>query len=108
MWKCWVYSKHNVTMQTTAEFASNSTANIRLSKRPSFILLTSNKFIRKSKSVAAKKLCGGVVTVKIPRKLTYGSWFCKVVGCKTQVSIVLGCSPKRFTWKVEREQKSAY
>ena len=39
--------KHNVTMQTTAEFASNSTANIKLSKRPSFLLLTSNKFITK-------------------------------------------------------------
>ena len=33
-----------LTMQTTAEFASNSTANIKLSKRPSFFLLTSNKF----------------------------------------------------------------
>ena len=57
----WVCSKHNVTMQTTAEFASNSTANIKLSKWPSFLLLTSDNFIMKSIKVAAKKLCGGVV-----------------------------------------------
>ena len=57
-------------MQTTAEFARNSTANIKLSKRPSFFLLTSNKFITKSKNVAAKNLCGGVVVLKIPRNLT--------------------------------------
>ena len=46
--------QNNVTMQTTAEFASGSTANIKLSKRPSFFLLTSNKFITKSKNVADK------------------------------------------------------
>ena len=100
IWKCWACSEHNVT----AEFASNSTANIKLSKRPSFLLLTSNKFITKSKNVAAKKLCGGVVALKIPRKLTCDGWFCNVVGCKTQISIELGCSPERFTWKVEKEQ----
>ena len=53
-------------MQTTVEFASSSTANIKLSKRPSFLLLTSNKFITKSKNVAAKRLCGGVVAQKYP------------------------------------------
>ena len=84
-------------MQTTAEFAGNPTANIKLSKRPSFVLLTSNKFITKSKNIAAKKLCGGI-------KLTCDGWFCNVVGCKTQISIELGCSPERFTWKVEKEQ----
>ena len=73
MSNCWACSKHNVTMQTTVEFASNSTANIKLSKRPSFLLLTSNKFITKSKNVAAKKLCGEVIGLKIPRKLTYDS-----------------------------------
>ena len=96
--------QNNVTLQTTAKFASNSTANIKLSKRPSFLLLTSSKFITKSKNVAAKKLCGGVVALKIPRKLTCDGWFCNVVGCKTQISIELGCSPERFTWKVERQQ----
>ena len=90
-------------MQTTAKFASNSTADIKPSKCPSF-LLTSNKFITKSKNAATKKLCGGVVALTIPRKLTCNSWFCNVVGCKTQISIELGCSPERFTWKVEREQ----
>ena len=70
-------------MQTTAEFASNSTANIKLSKHPNFLLLTSDKFITKSNKVAAKKLCGGVVAL---------------------ISIELGCSPERFTWKVKREQ----
>ena len=56
------------------------------------------------KNVAAKKLCGGVVALKISRKLTCDGWFCSVVGCKTQISIELGCSPERFAWKVEREQ----
>ena len=66
-------SENNVAMQTTAEFASNSTANIRLSKRPSFLLLTSKNFITKGKNVAAKKLCGGVVALKIPGNLTCDS-----------------------------------
>ena len=70
MRNCWACSKHNVTMQTTAEFVSNSTANIKLSKRPNILLLTSDKFITKSNKVAAKKLCGGVAALKIPRKLT--------------------------------------
>ena len=91
-------------MQTNAEFASNSTANIKLSKRPSFFLLTSNKFITKSKNAVDKKLCGQTVTLKITRKLIYDSWFCNVTGCKTQVSIELGCFPGRFTWKVQGEQ----
>ena len=69
MSNCWACSRHNVTMQMTAEFANNSTASIKLSKRPIFLLLTSNKFITKSKNVA-KKLCGEVVALKIPRKLT--------------------------------------
>ena len=43
--------KTYVTMQTTAEFASSSAANIKLSKRPSFLLLTSNKFITKIETV---------------------------------------------------------
>ena len=60
---------NNVTMKTTAELASNSTANIKLSKPPSFLVLTSNKFIMKIKDVVAKKLCGRVVALKIPRKL---------------------------------------
>ena len=100
MWNCCACSKHNVTMQTTAKFASNSIANMKLSKRPSFFfLLTSKKFFTKSKNVATQKLCGGVVALKIPRKLTCDSWICNVVGCKTQASIGLGCSPGRFSWK---------
>ena len=63
-------SENNVAMQTTAEFASNSTANIKLSKHLSFFLLTLHKFFMKSKNVAAKKLCGRVVVLKVPRKLT--------------------------------------
>ena len=99
-----VHVQYNVTMQTTVEFAGNSTANIKLSKRPSVLLLTSNKFITKSKNLAAKKLCGGVVALEILRKLTCDGWFCNDAGCKSQISIKLGCCPKRFTWKVEREQ----
>ena len=87
-------------MQTTAEFASNSTANNKLSKHPSFLLLASNKFITKSKNAVAKKLCGRVVALKIgscSKKLTCNGWFCNLEGCKTQISIELGCSPERFT-----------
>ena len=69
-----------------------------------FFLLTSNKFITKSKNEAAKKLCGGIVALKIPRKLTFDGWYCNVVGCKTQISVELGCSPERLTWKVDGEQ----
>ena len=57
-------------MLTTAEFASNSTTDIKLSKYPIFLLLTSSKFVTKSKNATTKKLCGGVVALKIPRKLT--------------------------------------
>ena len=49
--------KHNLTMRATAEFASNLTANIKLSKHLGFFfLLTSNKFFTKSKTAAAKKI----------------------------------------------------
>ena len=48
-----------------------TTGNIKLSKRQSFFLLASNNFITKSKNVAARKLCGGIVALKIPRKLTF-------------------------------------
>ena len=99
-----VHVQYNVTMQTTVEFASNSTANIKLSKRPGVLLLTSNKFITKSKNLAAKKLYGGVIALEILRKLTCDGWFCNVVGCKSQISKKLGCCPERFTGKVEREQ----
>ena len=58
----------------------------------------------KSKNAAAKKLCAGVVAIKIPRKLTYDGWFCNVVGCTTPILIELGCSAERFTWKVQRKQ----
>ena len=55
MWnvKCQI-AGHCNNANTTAEFASNSIANIKLSRRPSFLPLTSNKFITKSKNVAAK------------------------------------------------------
>ena len=62
-------------MQTTAEFTSNSTANIELSEHMSFFLLTSNKFFTKSKNKTAKNLCGAVVALKIRRKLTCYSYF---------------------------------
>ena len=84
-------------MQTNTEFASNSTASIKLLKHRVFFHLTSNKLFTKSKNVVAKKLCGGVVALKVPRKLTCYSWFCNAVGCKTKISVVLGCSPGRFT-----------
>ena len=66
-----------------------------------FFHLTSDKFFfTKSKNATAKKLCDGEVALKVPRKLICYSWFCNVVGCKTQISVVLGCSPGRFTSKV--------
>ena len=42
-------SENNVTMQTTTEFARNSSANIKLSEHLKFFLLTSNKFFTKAK-----------------------------------------------------------
>ena len=91
-------SENNVTMQTTAEFVSNSTANIKLSKHMSFFSSLWTKFF--TKSLADKKLCGGVVAAKVPRKLICYSWFCIAVDCKTQISVVLDNSPERLTWKV--------
>ena len=80
-------------MQTTAEFASNSTANIKLSKRPSFFLLTSNKFITKIKNVADKKLCGGAVALKTNLR----QLILQCCDFKNRISIELACSPGRFT-----------
>ena len=37
-------------------------------------------------NVAAQKLCGSVVVLKIPRKLTCGSSFCNDGSCKTRIS----------------------
>ena len=92
--------KHNVTMKTTAKFASNSSASIKLSKHLSVFSLDFKEVLYEEQNVAAKKLCGGVVALKLLRKLTCNSWFCNVVGCKTLISIVLGCSPGKCTWKV--------
>ena len=57
-------------MERTSEFAGNSTANIKLSKRP----LDSEQLFTKSKNVATKILCNGVVALTIPRKLTCDSF----------------------------------
>ena len=57
----------------------------------------------KSKNEVTKKLCDGVVALKIPRKLTCESWFCNAGGCKTQILIELDCNPLKFNWKVEGE-----
>ena len=91
-------------MQTTAEFANNSTTNIKLSKRPSFLSLDFEQVHYEKKRSRLKKLFGGVVALKISRKLTCDSWFCNAGGCKTQISIELGCSSGKFAWIVEGEQ----
>ena len=80
-------------MQTTAKFASNSTANIKLSEHLSFFLLTSTKFFTKSKNVAAKKIMWWSSCSESTQKTNSLQLFCNVVGYKTQISIVLG----RFT-----------
>ena len=99
-------------MQTTSEFASNSTVNIKLSEHLSFFLVTSNKFFTKSKNEAAKKLCGGVVALKVILKIILLQLFCNVVGYKTQISIVLGCmQPREIYMESLRRtilQRSAY
>ena len=41
-------------------------------------------------NAAAKKLGGGVVALKIPRKLTCGSSFCNALGSKTQILMEIG------------------
>ena len=91
-------------MQTTSEFTRNSPANIKLSRLQCFFSIHFEQVFYESKNVAAKKLCVGVVALKIPRKLSCDSWFCNVVGCKTQILIELGCRPGRSTWKVWGEQ----
>ena len=60
-------------MQTTGELASNLTANIKLSKHPSSFSLDFEQVLYESKNVAAKKLSGGVVALKISRKPTWSS-----------------------------------
>ena len=72
----------NIMQQCTAEFNSNSTANIKFSKHPSCFFMTLNRFFTKRKDIAIKKLFSGVVALKISRKLTCGSSSCDVVGCK--------------------------
>ena len=67
---------------------------------PEFFSLDFEQVLFEKKNAAAKELCAGVVALKKTRKLTCDSWFCNVVGCKTQVSIVLGCSLGRFIWQV--------
>ena len=92
------FSKHNVTMQTTAEFASNSTANIKLSEHLSFFLVTSNKFFTKSKC-SRKKIMWWSSCPESSRKTNLLQLFCNVVGYKTRMSIVLGYmqpSPRMF------------
>ena len=45
IWEMWnvkllgTFKTYNITMQATAEFASNSSTNIKLSKRPNFFSL---------------------------------------------------------------------
>ena len=39
--------------------------------------------------LAAQKLCGRVVVLEMPKKLTCNSSFCSVGGCKTQISLEL-------------------
>ena len=56
MENCWACSKHNVTMQTTAEFASNSTANIKLSKRPRFFSLDFEQVLHEKQECSRKKM----------------------------------------------------
>ena len=60
-------------MQTTAELASNSTANIKFSKRPSFFSLDFEQVLYEKKNAAAKELYTGVVALKKTRKLTCDS-----------------------------------
>ena len=95
--------QNNTTMPTT---------NNKLSKPPSFFFLDFEQVLReivfgrkfllnflvevvyytfsKSKNVSAKKLCGGEVALKIPRKLTCRSSFFNAAGCKTEISVELG------------------
>ena len=93
------------------------TANIKLSKPPRFFSLDFEQvlyeivFGRKflfhffvvvvyyfCKTVGAQKLCGGVVALKIPRKLSCGSSFCNILGwLKFPWN---WATPGGFTWKV--------
>ena len=95
---CWARSKHNVTKETTAEFTSNSTANINSQNaRVVFFLF------RKNKNEAAKKLCGGVAALKIRWKLTFGSSSCNIVGFRTHISMELGYTREIYLKSLRRK-----
>ena len=84
-------SENNVTIQKTAKFACNLTANIKLSEHLSFFPLTANKFFKKSKNAAAKKNIWWSSCSESTQKTNLLQLFCNVVGYKSQISIVLGC-----------------
>ena len=72
----------NIMQQCTAEFNSNSTANIKFSKCLSFFSYDFEQVLYKEKKYSHKKIFSGVVALKISRKLPCGSSSCNVVGCK--------------------------
>ena len=81
-------------MQTTAEFAGNSNANITLLKQTSLFLSWVRTIFLQGKNIAVKKLSGGVVALEIPRKLTCGNSFCNFF-----ISLQLNDFQKKFLAK---------
>ena len=53
--------------------------------------------------MALERLCTLSNVEVITAAIIFG-WFSNVVGCKTQISIEPGCTPEKFTWKVEKGQ----
>ena len=131
MWnvKCENVFKHVQNNVTIAKFASNLTANICLLLKSTlfFLSMTLNKlfyeiffgwkslfhffvvvlyytFLQEwlHSNVADRNLSGAVVVLEVQKKLTCGSSFCNAGGCKTQISMELGCNRELYLERLSR------
>ena len=78
-------------MQTTsALLAIKLQTFLQTLKNSQFFYLDFEQVLYEEYKCSCQKLCRGAVALKIPRKLTCGSSFCNVVGCKTEILMELG------------------
>ena len=84
-------------MQTTsALLAIKLQTFLQTLKNSQFFYLDFEQVLYEECKCSCQKLCRGAVALKIPRKLTCGSSFCNVVGCKTEI-LRNWATPTRFT-----------
>ena len=67
-----------------------------------FVVVVYYTFLQEKRhsNVASQKLCGRVVALKIPGKLTCGSSLCNVEGCKTEILMELDYSREIYLKKL--------